>query len=82
MADTWATMSGSEKIEDLRRDLLKTISFVNQLNAHSDVLERGISEVSQKLSHLESQVVKLAPLKPEERPRSEKGHVAKPRRHR
>ena len=46
MAKTWEQLSDAEKIEDLRSDLLRIIAKVNQLDAHSDVLERGISKIA------------------------------------
>ena len=54
MAKTWEQLSDAEKIEDLRSDLLRIIAKVNQLDAHSDVLERGISKIAGDLRDLES----------------------------
>jgi hypothetical protein len=80
MAKTWEQLNDAEKIEELRRDILKTMAKVNQLDAHSDVLERGISQIVGDLRDLKSQVAKLESQKPEERQHREKAGQAKPRR--
>ena len=45
MAKTWEQLSDVEKIEDMRSDILRIMAKVNQLDAHSDVLESGISKI-------------------------------------
>jgi hypothetical protein len=34
----WTELSDSERIEELRRDVLKTMGAVNQLSAHSELV--------------------------------------------
>jgi hypothetical protein len=80
MAKTWEQLNNAEKIEELRRDILKTMARVNQLDAHSDVLESGISKIVGDLRRLESRVAKLEPQKPEERLHDEKAGQPKHRR--
>jgi chromosome segregation ATPase len=59
MPKTWEQLTQTEKIEDLRRDLIKTMERVNQLDRHSDALERGISEIASKLDGLARRVSAL-----------------------
>ncbi|MGA8613515.1 MAG: hypothetical protein WB760_17965 [Xanthobacteraceae bacterium] len=73
-------MNESEKIEDLRRDILRIIGKVNQLDAHSDVLEHGISKIAGDLRDLASRLAKLESQKPSARQRGGKDRVTKPRR--
>ena len=79
MAKTWEQLNDAEKIEELRRDILKAMAKVNQLDAHSDVLERGISQIVGDLRDLKSRVAKLESQKPEERQHREKAGQTKPR---
>ena len=80
MAKQWQQLNDSEKIDDLRRDILKIIAKVNQLNAHSDVLESGISKIVGHFRDLEFRVAKLESQKPSVRQRG--GKAAATKRHR
>jgi hypothetical protein len=51
----WTELSDSERIEELRRDVLKTMGAVNQLSAHSELVDRTISELVRRIDRLESQ---------------------------
>jgi hypothetical protein len=55
----WTELSDSERIEELRRDVLKTMGAVNQLSAHSELVDRTISELVQRIDRLESQAAEL-----------------------
>jgi hypothetical protein len=77
MVAKWQQMSGAEKIEDLRRDLLKTIAFANQLSARAEALESRVSAFASQIHDLESKVAKLAPSKPKVRQRAVKGRATK-----
>jgi len=80
MSKTWKQLSDAEKIEDLRSDILTIMAKVNQLDAHSDVLESGISKIVGELRSLESRVAELESQKPEERQHREKDRATKSRR--
>jgi small-conductance mechanosensitive channel len=54
----WEQLSDSEKIEDLRRDLLTMMAFVNQMKARADALEARVSASSDQIRDLESKVAK------------------------
>ena len=44
MPKSWEELTDAEKIEELRRDILKTMGVVNQLRAHSDLVDQEFSK--------------------------------------
>lgn len=80
MAKSWEQLSDVEKIEDMRSDILRIMAKVNQLDAHSDVLESGISKIVGDLHDLKSRVAELASRKPAKRQRAGKDRATKRRR--
>jgi hypothetical protein len=59
MAKNWDQMTQAEKIEELRRDIINTMARVNQLDRHSDALERGISSLAGNFDDLVRRVAVL-----------------------
>ena len=59
MLRKWEQLTPAEKVEDLRRDLLKTRVVVNDMGHRLNALEGGISEVAGRAHNLESQVARL-----------------------
>ncbi len=68
MPKTWEQLTQDEKIEELRRDIIKTMAKVNELDRRSDALTLGISEIAAKLHDLECRVSILEE-SPKPRPR-------------
>ena len=69
MAKTWSQLAETEKIDELRRDIVKTMNRVNQIDRHSDVLQRGISEIAAKLDNLARRVAAVESAVSDKKPR-------------
>jgi hypothetical protein len=79
MAKPWDQLSDLEKIEELRRDVLKTMGVVNQLNAHSDLLDQEISKIARRIDDLEHRTAEKESKKQAQPRRASKSQTKKGR---